>query len=69
MRAQKSIKMEKNKKFLGRKINVLVDDFFSGHAEFQAPEIDGKVIFEKRQKPGQFLRVKVKGTNGYDLIA
>ncbi len=69
MRAQKSITLEKNKKFLGRKINVLVDDFFSGHAEFQAPEIDGKVIFEKRQKPGQFLRVKVKGTNGYDLIA
>ncbi|MCD6413542.1 MAG: 30S ribosomal protein S12 methylthiotransferase RimO [Elusimicrobia bacterium] len=69
MRVQKKITFEKNKKFVGKEIEVLVDSPFSGHAEFQAPGIDGKVIFEKKQIPGKSVRIKIKRTAGYDLVA
>ncbi|MDD5688106.1 MAG: 30S ribosomal protein S12 methylthiotransferase RimO [Elusimicrobia bacterium] len=68
MEVQQKITYIKNKARIGKPFNVLVDSDKCGHAEFQAPEIDGNIIFKKRQIIGGFLKVKIKNVkNVYDL--
>lgn len=68
MRQQQRITFEKNRSYIGQELEVLVDEPFAGHTEFQAPLIDGKVIFSKRQKPGTLKKFLISGTRRYDLI-
>ncbi|MFH1958153.1 MAG: 30S ribosomal protein S12 methylthiotransferase RimO [bacterium] len=69
MKMQRGITFRKNKTYAGRTLKVLVDGPFTGHTEFQAPVIDGKVIFAKKQKPGTMKKFMITGARGYDLIA
>ncbi len=69
MKMQRGITFGKNKTYVGKSLKVLVDGPFSGHTEFQAPEIDGKVIFAKKQKPGTMKKFLITGAKGYDLVA
>jgi len=65
---------EFNKKFLGRVLEVLIDekqkDVYLGRSQYDAPEVDGSVYVKskKKLKPGDFVRVKIIDTLEYDLI-
>ncbi len=62
---------------VGREIQVLVDDVRPeenvaiARSQWDAPEIDGTVIVANATgiKPGDMVRVKVTGSNEYDLFA
>jgi len=69
LKMQRGITFRKNKAYIGRTMMVLVDAPLSGHTEFQAPVIDGKVIFSKKQKPGTMKKFLITGAKGYDLLA
>ena len=70
MELQQGITSGKNKNRIGRKYDILADADFEGHTEFQAPEIDGKIIFNKRHKQGDIFNGTIKAVKQvYDLIA
>ena len=75
MREQLEINEENNKKYIGKTIRVLCEDFdpvseaHFGRSAADAPEIDGKVYFkaEHRIAPGSFVDVKIREVVDYDL--
>jgi len=81
MRLQLDISREHNEEKVGKVLDVLVeeidevsDDFvtFVGRSEYDAPEIDGSVVFrvpagEKRLAPGEFVPVLIEDAFDYDL--
>ncbi|CAE6706780.1 30S ribosomal protein S12 methylthiotransferase RimO [Nitrospira defluvii] len=74
---QESISESKNRQYLGRTIDVLVDGvseesdrLLEARHEGLAPEIDGVVYCERGiAMPGDFISVTVTDVAGYDLIA
>lgn len=73
MSMQQKISQEVNNRFLGRVIDVLIDeqegDVYLGRSEYDAPEVDGSVFVrsKKRLKPGEFVKVRITDTLEYDL--
>lgn len=75
MLTQQSISKEINCSYMGKEIEVLVDEIKSdrpktaiGRTRADAPEIDGKVVIKgDRAKVGKFIKVKVTETSEYDL--
>ena len=81
MRMQLDISREHNEEKVGKVLNVLVegideisDDFvtYMGRSEYDAPEIDGSVIFrvpaeDSRLEPGDFASVLIEDAFDYDL--
>lgn len=79
MRVQKKIVHQHNAARIGSFEEILVErqiqkryntksSLIVGRARFQAPEIDSTVIVAGVVTPGTFVRVKITGFNGYDLI-
>jgi len=76
MSIQKDIAEEINRSFLGRTIEVLIDekdesaeDSYIGRTEGDAPEVDGEVFVKaKNLSPGDFVKVKITDTLEYDLV-
>ena len=74
MRLQQDISREHNKAFLGKTLEVLVDEkddkgVFTGRTEFDAPSVDGGVFLRgKDLKVGSFVRAKIVDTLEYDLV-
>lgn len=75
MEAQQKIAFKKAKEFKGRILDVLVEaptdqkDQFVARAAFQAPEIDSIALVKGKKLPvGELAKVKVVGSEGYDLI-
>jgi len=72
MRAQQAVAFDRQRKWLGQEVEVLVDSKagkrWVGRTYGDAPEIDG-VIYLTGGKPkvGDLLRVKVTRAEGYDL--
>ncbi len=78
MAAQKEIAEEINRSFLGKRIEVLIDekdenaqDIYIGRTQGDAPEVDGEVFVKTKNtlKGGDFVNVKVTDTLDYDLVA
>lgn len=72
MKLQQKISEEYNRSFLGRTIEVLIDekdkDIYLGRTEYDAPSVDGQVYVRGRDlKIGSFVRVKITDTLEYDL--
>jgi ribosomal protein S12 methylthiotransferase len=75
MLTQQSISEEINSSYVGKEIEVLIDDIKSGKTKIaigrtkgDAPEIDGKVIIrEDKIQVGKFVKVKVTEAYEYDL--
>ena len=73
---QKEIVREKNQKYLGQTLEVLVeglheetDLLIQGRHAGQAPEIDGRVIInDGMAKAGDFVKVKIDEVLDYDLV-
>jgi ribosomal protein S12 methylthiotransferase len=74
MSAQKIVSEENNRKFLGKTIEVLIDEKgkgdYLGRSQHDAPEVDGTVYLKsgRRLKPGDFVKVKITDTLEYDLV-
>jgi ribosomal protein S12 methylthiotransferase len=73
MRAQQRIAFAANAALVGRRVEVLVDGpdpagrWIARHAG-QAPEIDSVCILRRPESPGRFVRRRIVGYDGYDLI-
>jgi len=76
MLTQQSISKEINSAYMGKEIEVLIDDIQSdkpkiamGRTLADAPEIDGKVIIRgNKAQVGKFIKVKVTEALEYDLV-
>ncbi len=76
MEIQKEISLEKNKKLIGTKMRVIIDDiegeYFIGRSERDAPEVDGEVLIKAQNtmlKIGEFYSIEIVDCNDYDLFA
>ena len=75
MLTQQSIAKEINSFYMGKEIEVLIDEIKSGKPKIaigrtkgDAPEIDGKVVIRgDKTKVGKFIKVKVTEASEYDL--
>ena len=75
MLTQQLISKEINSSYMGKEIEVLIDEIKSGkpkiaigRTQADAPEIDGKVIIRgDKTKVGRFIKVKVTEASEYDL--
>ncbi len=78
MGLQETIAARRNRRLVGRIVQVLVegtaeesDLILSGRAEWQAPEIDGRVILTDAPEPlapGRFVPVRIARAYPYDLV-
>ncbi len=74
MTTQQKIVFEKNEAMIGRELKVLVDCIDgegAGEGRYygQAPDIDGICVFSDcRAEAGDFVKAKVAGFDGYDLL-
>jgi len=74
MSCQQKISQDINKKFLGRIIDVLIDEkeggVYLGRSQYDAPEVDGLVYVNSKNelKPGDLVKVKIADTLEYDLV-
>ena len=78
---QTEIAIRRRKRLIGRRVEILLEGFdlernmAFGRAEFQAPEIDDLVFVkgmgrEKAEKlRGNFIKARIEGVCGYDLMA
>lgn len=84
MMQQQNISQDVNKEFLGKIIDVLIDepsptaqgfsekedDFYLGRSQYDAPEVDGLIYVDSKKllKPGDFVKVEITDTLEYDLV-
>jgi len=73
MELQQRISLKKNRKFIGQKMDVLVegagDGISVGRTYRDAPEVDGMVIFQCEFPVGEMVRARITGAMEYDLLA
>lgn len=74
MTLQQKVSVEVNKKFLGKTMEVLVEEkgesFYLARSQYDAPEVDGLVYVKSSRdiKPGTFVQAKIIDTLEYDLV-
>jgi ribosomal protein S12 methylthiotransferase len=77
MTSQQAISLARNRRWLGRQIEVLIESHGQGRDQWigrsfrDAPEIDGSVLVKARRRlrPGQFVSTTVIDAQPYDLVA
>ncbi|MDD4898977.1 MAG: MiaB/RimO family radical SAM methylthiotransferase [Candidatus Omnitrophica bacterium] len=74
MLMQQQVSSALNRKFLGKTIEVLIDERqgkqYLGRSQYDAPEVDGQVYVNSKRalKPGDFAQVQITDTLEYDLV-
>ena len=78
MSTQSGISTENNRKYIGKAVQVLVEEsldnhLFAGRTNFQAPEVDGLTYINTAKMPfglkiGRFADMRVTDTMEYDLM-
>ena len=68
MELQQTVACEIAESMVGRTVRVLTDEPLIGRTQADAPEIDCRVILDHAGPVGEFLNVRITGTQGYDLI-
>lgn len=72
MRLQEGISLKRNQRFIGRKMDVLIegagDGITVGRTFRDAPEIDGLVIVEDLAEIGKIVPVQITGALTHDLM-
>jgi ribosomal protein S12 methylthiotransferase len=54
--------------YVGKTLDVLIESDDSGRSFLDAPEIDGTVFVNTKNKMGQIIKVKITGSSHYDLV-
>lgn len=74
MSTQQEISTAINNKFLGKTLEILIDEedngSYLGRTQYDAPEVDGLVYVKSKKViyPGDFVKVKINDTLEYDLV-
>jgi ribosomal protein S12 methylthiotransferase len=74
MALQQEISQEVNSSFLGKTLEILIDEAqnyqYIGRSQYDAPEVDGMVYVNSKKplKPGDLVKVKITDTLEYDLV-
>lgn len=75
MEKQMNISIERNKGFIDKRFNVIIDSYveenrFIGRTYMDSPDIDGVVYVDSRHelKPGDIVEVRITESLEYDLI-
>jgi ribosomal protein S12 methylthiotransferase len=74
MEIQQQISAQLNREKIGKTFKVLIDKkeggFYVGRTEFDSPEVDGEVLITSSNelKNGDFVDVKITGSEDYDLF-
>jgi ribosomal protein S12 methylthiotransferase len=66
---QQRIAFELAQERVGRELKLLVDEPFRARSEFDAPDIDTRVILSELGPVGEFVTRKITAHRGYDLVA
>ncbi len=75
MTLQEAVAEEIGAEKVGRVMTVVIDreedDFYVGRTEYDSPEVDGEVLIDKSMElmPGEFYKVRITGSEMYDLYA
>jgi ribosomal protein S12 methylthiotransferase len=69
MKLQQRIAAEWAEAQKGRTFRVLADQARLGRTEYDAPDVDCRVVLTKSVPVGSFVDVKVTGSQVYDLVA
>ena len=69
MTLQQKIAREIAAEKVGHELKLLVDQPLIARTEADAPEVDTRVILAEAAPVGEFVRRKIRGTRGYDLLA
>lgn len=69
MKLQQKIAIETAQSMAGRRLRVLVERPGIGRTEFDAPEVDCRVILTGDVTAGTFVEAEVTGAQVYDLVA
>src|SRR5438477_9325814 len=56
-------------KRIGHELTLLVDEPFTARSEFDAPDVDTRVILNAVAPVGEFVTRRITGRRGYDLLA
>ena len=67
MEVQQEVSLRRNRRWVGRKLEVLVEGDGVGRSFRDAPEVDGVVYFEGKAKVGDFVEVQITEADPYDL--
>ncbi len=67
MKLQQRIANEISAAQIGRTLRAIVDQPLIARAEVDAPDIDGRILLSKPAPVGEFIDVKITGTQVYDL--
>jgi ribosomal protein S12 methylthiotransferase len=69
MTLQQKIAREIAGEKIGQELKLLVDQPLIARSEADAPEVDARVILSEAAPVGEFVRRKIRGARGYDLLA
>jgi len=69
MTVQQQIAREMAVEKVGRELRLLVDQPLVARTEADAPEVDTRVILSQPATVGEFIRRRITGSRGYDLLA
>jgi ribosomal protein S12 methylthiotransferase len=69
MAMQQSIAHDLAREKIGSELKLLVDQPHIARSEADAPDVDARVVLAESAPVGEFIRRKVKGSRGYDLLA
>jgi len=69
MSIQREIAYEIAREKVGSELQLLVDQPHVARSEADAPDVDTRVVLSKAASVGEFVRRKISGTRGYDLLA
>jgi ribosomal protein S12 methylthiotransferase len=67
MKLQQKIATEMSGAQVGKTIRALVDQPLVARGMTDAPDIDGRILLKKPAPVGEFINVKITGTQVYDL--
>src|SRR3989475_1493987 len=69
MSVQQQIAHEIAREKVGRKLKLLVDQPHIARSEGDAPDVDARVVLSEAARVGEFIRRRISGSRGYDLLA
>ena len=68
MKLQQKIAAEISKAQVGKTIRAVVDQPLIARGETDAPDIDGRILLKRPAPVGEFVNVRITGTQVYDLV-
>jgi ribosomal protein S12 methylthiotransferase len=69
MSVQQQIAHEIAREKIGSELRLLVDQPHIARSESDAPDVDARVVLSKAAPVGEFIRRRITGSRGYDLLA